>query len=149
MASAWLRRAAYCLRDEVLIPAGVELAPLHTLDFAIAAPWAKNEDGSFYLGFSRGNTIFVMPVFDAQAMLGTLLHELLHFAFPTNTHDGDYATAALKCGLTEPLESSGSSPELLEKIRKILNRIGACPRHFDDLADGDTVIMPEWFALAH
>ena len=73
--------------------------------------------------------IFIRPdQSDPIEVLGILVHELVHAAVPPGSKHGPvFRKAALAVGLTGKMRSTGSSDVLVERLVKVVDRIGHLP----------------------
>jgi hypothetical protein len=73
--------------------------------------------------------IFLSPIHaNDLALLETLVHELCHAALPPKTgHRKPFQRLASAVGLTAPWTSTGSTPELVERLNALIQSIGPSP----------------------
>jgi hypothetical protein len=64
--------------------------------------------------------VFINPIIeDSVRALDILVHEMIHVAYPTSGHKGDFKKAALKVGLTGKMTATVAGPELKVWLEKI------------------------------
>lgn len=133
LSSVWLRRGAQALASELLSPLGVEVA-VNRLDIHFSE-YATKEDGrevgviggkAYYEG---AVTLAISP--DAVTVLGTLLHELVHIAYPGEGHGGRFADTALALGFLAPVHQYRPGAALADRLRGVAQKLGPMPLPFD------------------
>ncbi len=84
-------------------------------------PGNKSDDGHF--------EVFINPMrSNSLDVAGTLVHELVHTAVGTEAgHRGPFRTIALAIGLEGLMTATTSSPDLIEKLKLIIEEIGEYP----------------------
>lgn len=75
------------------------------------------------------HAVFVSPIIaDASRALDILLHELVHTALePGVMHKAPFARLAGSLGLVKPWTATTASPELVERLKPILAKLGNYP----------------------
>lgn len=69
--------------------------------------------------------IFVSPVTsDSVEVLVTLTHELIHALHPEAKHSGQFIDTAKAVGLVRPWTGTPAGPELAERLKGVVERIG-------------------------
>lgn len=73
--------------------------------------------------------IFIHPALDDSAqVLGVLLHELVHATLGAGFgHGKEFKALATACGLTGKMTATTETPELVERLNGITERIGKYP----------------------
>jgi hypothetical protein len=73
--------------------------------------------------------VFVSPVLkDAQLVLATLVHEIVHCAVGVeNGHKGAFKKIAIAIGLEGKMTDTTAGPELLKRIEEIVTEVGPYP----------------------
>lgn len=84
-------------------------------------PGDKSDDGHF--------EVFINPMRSISVdVAGTLVHELIHTAVGTKAgHRGPFRTVATALGLEGKMTATTTGPELLQKLRAIIDEIGEYP----------------------
>jgi len=68
--------------------------------------------------------IFICPTLsDPIAILATVIHEIIHTAYPEAGHRADFAFMAKKCGLTKPWTATSPGLELKKYLEKLFTTL--------------------------
>ena len=72
--------------------------------------------------------IFITPdLTDTTRIVGVLIHELIHYLTPADGHRGKFRRLALAVGLEGKMTTTTESKELVEKIDKMVKKVGKIP----------------------
>lgn len=131
----WLLTAAQKISEEVLTPLEAKVPP-----YCISVGFPKGRHGrtkavgqcwSPTLAKDQRAHIFVTPERDgaeAPAIIGTILHELLHAVAGTKCgHRGEFARLAKAVGLLKPLTCTNPSEVLVARLNAISAAVGPFP----------------------
>ncbi len=72
--------------------------------------------------------IFITPdLTDTTRIVGVLIHELIHYLTPAEGHRGKFRRLAVAVGLEGKMTATTESKELVEKIEKMVKKVGKIP----------------------
>lgn len=136
----WLQSAAAHLAERVFAPAGYP-APV---DVKVSCSWPGGGSARKRLGecwpraysAAKVNEIFISPtIADPIAALDILAHELVHSLDDcVSGHKKAFVEAARAIGLEGKPTATHAGPQLVEKLRRIVEHLGAYPHATVSLA---------------
>jgi hypothetical protein len=132
---AWLHRAIEVLRprfEEIGLPLPERMHVSVGFGLGRARAESKHILGQCWARFTSGdgvNHIFISPMEgDPVAMLGTLIHELIHAADDCQSgHRGPFAKAATQLGLVGKMTATVAGAELAAELIVIAELLGEFP----------------------
>ena len=128
---AWLALVARHVENELFKQNGIPCNPFKVSTGFPHGGSSLKRIGECWFGTATKDNVaqvFINPIIEESARaIDILIHEMIHVAYPTSGHKGEFKKAALKVGLEGKMTATTAGPELSAWIKGIIEIVGEYP----------------------
>ena len=128
---AWLERVARIVERDLFKVKNIPCNPFKVSTGFPAGGSALKRIGECWFAEATKDGIaqvFINPTIEnSSRAIDILIHEMIHVAYPTAGHKGNFKKAALALGLTGKMTATTAGPELSEWILDVIEQVGEYP----------------------